>query len=375
MHIHVDSIFPLLENMKSHQASDLHLKAGLPPYYRVNGALRKIDADAVDGEGIFQMLLPIIPSRRRTEYEQRGDLDFAFQLPDGDRFRINAFRCCDQMNAAIRRVKAEIPTYESLHLPTIYNELIERTHEGLIIVCGVTGSGKSTTLAAMLEHINAERSVNIVTIEDPVEYVFRPHKAIISQREIGIDIPDYAEGLRYIVRQDPNVIFIGEMRDRNTMLAAIQAAETGHLVFGSLHTADTMQAFARILEFFPKAEHDFIRGSLSNSLVAILAQRLLPGAQPEVPRVPATEVLLNSPTARDLVRQGRDEDIPELISSSEGEGMHNFTRSLANLVQSELVFRDTAMKYAPNRDALASMLRGIKTTAQTMIHRVRGGGT
>ena len=372
MHIHVDSILPLLENMKAHGASDLHLKVGLPPYYRINGTLRKIDADMLDGETIFRMLLPIIPNRRKAQYEQHGDLDFACQLPDGgDRFRVNAFRCCDQMNAAIRRVKGEIPTYESLHLPAIYEQLIARTHEGLIIVCGVTGSGKSTTMAAMLEHINSERGVNIVTIEDPVEYIFKSHKAIISQREIGIDIPDYADALKYIVRQDPNVIFIGEMRDKNTMLAALQAAETGHLVFGSLHTADTMQAFARILEFFPKSEHDFIRGSLSNSLVAILAQRLLPGCNPEIPRVPATEVLLNGPTTRDVIRQSRDDDIPELISSAEAEGMHGFTRSLCNLVQDELVFRDTAMKFAPNSEALASLLRGIKTTAQTMIHRVR----
>ena len=373
MHIHVEDIVPLLGNMKNHGASDLHLKPGLPPYYRVNGALRKIDADPLDGPTIEQMLLPIIPDRRKSQYQQFGDLDFAYQLPDGDRFRVNAFRACDQMSAAIRRVKAEIPTYETLHLPPIYDQLIARTYEGLIIVCGVTGSGKSTTLAAMLEYINENRTVNLITIEDPVEYRFVPQKSIVSQREIGIDIPDYAEGLKYIVRQDPNVIFIGEMRDRNTMLAAIQAAETGHLVFGSLHTADAMQAFARILEFFPKTEHDFIRGSLANSLVAIMGQRLLPGCNPAVPRVPATEVLLNGPTTKDLIRSSRDEDIPELISSSEGEGMHNFTRSLANLVQQELVFRDTAMKYAPNQEALASLLRGIKTTAQTMIHRVRGG--
>ena len=319
-------------------------------------------------------LAPIIPPRRQAEFEREvGDIDFAISLADGERFRVNSFLAGDKINAAIRRVKAEIPTYESLNLPPIYGQLMERTHEGLIIVCGVTGSGKSTTLAAMLEHINATRAVNVVTIEDPVEYKFKPQKAIISQREIGIDIPDYAEGLKYLVRQDPNVIFIGEMRDKNTMLAALQAAETGHFVFGSLHTADTMQAFARILEFFPKTEHDFIRGSLANSLVAIMGQRLLPGSRADAPRVPATEVLINGPTTKDLIRQSRDSDIPELISASEAEGMHGFTRSLANLVQSELVYRDTAMKYAPNQEALASLLRGIKTTAQTMIHRVRAG--
>lgn len=374
MHAQISDIIPLLQNMRHHGASDLHLKAGFPPYYRVNGALRKLDADSLPGDAIQKLLHPIIPVRRKDDYDQHGDLDFAFQLPDGDRFRINAFRAGDQMNAAIRRVKGEIPTYESLHLPPIYEQVIGRTHEGLIIICGVTGSGKSTSLAAMVEHINSTRSVNVVTIEDPVEYIFRPKKAIVSQREIGIDIPDYAEGLKYLVRQDPNVIFIGEMRDKGTMMAALQAAETGHLVFGSLHSADTQQAFARILEFFQKSEHDFVRGSLSNSLIAILGQRLLPGCKPDIPLVPATEVLLNGPTTRDLIRQSRESDIPELISSSEGEGMHSYTQSLARLVQEELVFKDTAMKYAPNAEALASLLRGIKTAAQTMIHRVRAAG-
>ena len=264
--------------------------------------------------------------------------------------------------------------YEDLHLPPVYGELIEKAREGIIIVSGVTGSGKSTTLAAMIEHINESRRENIVTIEDPIEYLFRPQKSIISQREIGIDIATYADGLKYVVRQDPDVIFIGEMRDKFTMTAALQAAETGHLVFGSLHTADCMQAFARILEFFPRTEHEFIRGSMSNCLRAICAQRLLPGCQESAPLVPATEVLLNSPTCRELIRKEQDDDIPSLISSSEKEGMHTFTTSLAKLVDKELIFRDTAMKYAPNPDALASLLRGITSQAQTLVHRVRGTG-
>jgi twitching motility protein PilT len=368
------SITTLLGAMKKYAASDLHLKPGLPPYYRVGRQLRSLHTPPLSGEEIEQAMAALIPPTRRHVYDETGDLDFSMELPDGDRFRVNVFRAGYKMNAAVRRVNSEIPTYEQLHLPPVYHEVVEKAHEGIVIVCGVTGSGKSTTLAAMVQHINRTRRQNIVTIEDPIEYLFRPDKCIVSQREIGIDIPSYDEGLKYVVRQDPDVIFIGEMRDKFTMTAALQAAETGHMVFGSLHTADTMQAFTRILEFFPHTEHDFIRSSLANSLQAICAQRLLPGCQEEIPLVPATEVLINNSTCREVIRKGQDRDIPGLIESSTKEGMHSFTISLARLVEEELVRRDEAMKYAPNADALASQFRGIKAQAQTMVQRVRGGG-
>ncbi|MEE8169612.1 MAG: PilT/PilU family type 4a pilus ATPase [Phycisphaerae bacterium] len=371
MHVHVSDIRPLLENMKKFDASDLHLKVGLPPFFRVHGALRKIDADPLDADTIQQLMTSIIPPRKRADFEQHGNLDFSYQLEDGDRFRVCVFRCADQMHAAVRRVTGEIPAFDSLHLPDQYRDLAERTNEGLIIVCGITGAGKSTTIASMIDHVNSMRAVNIVTIEDPVEYRFKPDKAIISQREIGIDIPDYEEGLKFAVRQDPDVIFIGEMRDRQTMLAGIQAAETGHLVFSTLHSADTAQAFSRILEFFEKQDHAFIRNALANSLVAILAQRLLAGADAKTPRVPATEILLNTPTLRDLIRKGRDQEIPALINASADAGMHNMTQSLAKLVLDGMVFHDEAMKHAPNRDALAGLLRGIQSGGGGM---VRGHG-
>lgn len=365
------NIQQLLGAMKTHGASDLHLKVGLPPSYRVGGILRAINIPPISGEEIDRIMDPIIPKGRREFYEQYGDLDFSCELPDGDRFRVNIFRAGGKMNAAIRRVNSRIPTFEELLLPPIYRKLVENTNEGIIIVCGVTGSGKSTTLASMIEHLNESRHDNIVTIEDPIEYLFRPKKSIISQREIGIDIPDYAEGLKYVVRQDPDTLFIGEMRDKFTMTAAMQAAETGHLVFGSLHSADAMQAFARILEFFPRSEHEFVRGSIANSLRAICAQRLLPGAHEEWPLVPATEVLVNTPTCKELIRKEQDQDIPALIASSEKEGMHSFTSSLAKLVTEDKVFMDTAMQFAPNAEALSSRLRGINTSAGTMVHRTR----
>jgi twitching motility protein PilT len=360
--------------MKGLGASDLHLKAGMPPVYRVERRLRPANQSPLTGDEVTELLTPIIPSGRRQTYEERGDLDFSTDLPDGDRFRVNIFRCGNRMCAAVRRVNSEIPTYEELHLPPIYRQLVERASEGLILVTGVTGSGKSTTLATSIENINQTRRVHVVTIEDPVEFLFRPKKAIVSQREIGIDIPDNDEALRFIVRQDPDVILIGEMRDKDTMTAALQAAETGHLVFASLHSADTMQAFTRILEFFPSNEHSFVRSALANSLQAICAQRLLPGCRDDIPLIPATEVLINTPTCRDLIRKGQDEGIPALISSSEKEGMHSFTASLARLVQEEFVFLDTALKYAPNPEALKSIMRGITSQTQTMVTRIRGSG-
>ncbi|MCK6455676.1 MAG: PilT/PilU family type 4a pilus ATPase [Phycisphaerae bacterium] len=364
------NIYTLLASMAQYLASDLHLKAGFPPYYRIGGELKKIDLPALSGDEIDKLLTPIIPAARRAQLDERGDLDFSAQTPDGQRYRFNVFRAGSQLNAAVRRVRSEIPSFEELHLPPIYAQTIAKTYEGLILVCGITGSGKSTTLARMIEEINQHRPDHIVTIEDPVEFVFRPRKAIISQREIGIDIADYNHGLKYIVRQDPDVIFIGEMRDHYTMSAALQAAETGHLVFGSLHTADAAQAFGRILEFFTREEHSFIRGALANSLRGIFAQRLLPGTDPvKLPLVPATEVLLNNSTMREMVRREQDAELPNLIAASEKEGMHSFTTSLARLVQEGMVFRDTAMAAAPNPDALASMLRGIRTSTGGVLGR------
>ncbi len=372
-----DTILPLLEAMKALHASDLHLKTGVPPVFRINGKLRRTEMPTivVNSRYIETIIQQIMPERRREDFERRGALDFAFTLPDGDRFRVNVARSCDQMHAAIRRVNAEIPSFEALHLPPVYARIADETHEGLVIVCGVTGCGKSTTLAAMIDHINETKYDNIISIEDPIEYVFKPKKSIISQREIGLDCDTFADALRSAVRQDPDVLFIGELRDRETMLAALQAAETGHLVFCTLHTADTMQSLARILEFFPPDQHGFIRSSLANGLKAIMAQRLLPALDPAVRRVPATEVLLGDPTVKEKIREGADTDLPEIVNGSTSVGMRSFTMSLAELVETDLVYTDTAMEFAPNREQLIGALRGIKTSAQTLVHRVKRTGT
>ena len=367
-----DACVKLLAAMTQLEASDLHLKVGYPPYYRVGGHLRKIDMPPIpDSEYIERMLEDLVPPSRRHEYDERGDLDFSAVGTTGDRYRINVFRSMGDMHSAIRRVQSKIPSFTELTLPPVYERIAKETMEGLILVSGVTGCGKSSTLAAMLQHINETRSMHIITIEDPIEYVFSPVKSIVSQREIGIDIPNYAEALRYIVRQDPDAIFIGEMRDRDTMLAAIQSAETGHLVLGSLHVSDVAQSFARILEFFPREDHAFIRSSLANSLKAIMCQRLLPGIEPGS-RYPATEVLLCNSVVKDKILHEEDQDLPAIIAQCEEEGMRSFTVSLTEMVEKELVHFDTAMDYAPSREALKSAVKGIKTATQSLVGRVRG---
>lgn len=374
------NIKKLLSAMGRLDASDLHIKVGIPPTYRIGGALKPIDADPVSEDEADHLLDPLLSDVQKKRFDETGDLDFAWHIEDsdgaggGDRFRINMLRSGNHTHAAIRRVKAEIPSYNDLHLPPVYSKIVHREREGLILVVGVTGSGKSSTLAAMLDEVNATRDENIITIEDPVEYRFVPKRSIISQREIGIDVVDFHEALRHVVRQDPDVIFIGEMRDQETVLSAIQAAETGHLVFATLHTADTMGAFGRMLEFFPQEERSFVRNSLASTLKAICAQRLVPANAETVGTkvVPAVEVLLTSPTVRELIRDERDSDLPSIVASSREEGMVTFTQYLAGLVEKEWVDMHTAQEFAPNRDMLNSILKGVEVKAASLVGRIKG---
>lgn len=361
----------LLLKMKEVQASDLHIKVGSPPVLRLASSLQRVDVPALDAAGTEQLLSPIINELNRARLEQEGGVDFSHLEGERERFRCSVFKSGGGLHAAIRRVNPTIPDFRDLHLPPVYEKVAMGTHEGLVIICGVTGSGKSSTLAAMLDHINETRACNIITIEDPVEYLFLPKHSFISQREIGIDVPDFPHALRAAVRQDPDVIMIGELRDRETMLAGIQAAETGHLVFCTLHTADTMQAFSRILEFFPAKDHGFIRSSLAIGLKAVMGQRLLPSVKQGVPRVPATEVLLNNVTVADKIREGEDEDLPAIMAGSREDGMHSFTMSLARLVEENYVDLRTAERYAPNAEALRAKVRGIDVKADVLVSKKR----
>lgn len=372
------NIKKLLGAMRRLDASDLHVKVGVTPTYRIGGLLRSIEGDPVGEDEADHLLDPLLSETQQALFAETGNLDFAwhFEHPDGttDRFRINMLRSGNHTHAAIRRVKGVIPSYEDLRLPPVYSQIVEREREGLVLVVGVTGSGKSSTLAAMVDHVNQTRAENIITVEDPVEYRFEPKLSIISQREIGIDVKDFHTALRYVVRQDPNVILVGEMRDQETVLSAIQAAETGHLVFATLHTGDTMGAFGRMLEFFPQEERSFIRGSLAGTLKAICAQRLIPSNADVTGNkvVPACEVLLSTPTVKELIRDERDNDLPAVVANSKSEGMQSFTMALAELVEKEWIEMHTAEEFAPNRDALKSMLKGVQVKAGTLVGRIKG---
>ncbi len=366
------TISRLLQKMAEVEASDLHIKIGCPPVIRIASRLHRIDAPPLSPADTEKLLMPIVPEHMRDQLKERGGVDFSHHESPEQRFRCSVFHAGGALHAAIRRVNPKIPDFKSLNLPPIYERVADRTHEGLIVICGVTGSGKSSTLAAMIDHINTRRAANIITIEDPVEYLFKPKQSYISQREVGVDVPDFPTALRAAVRQDPNVLMIGEMRDRETMLAGIQAAETGHLVFATLHTADTMQAFSRILEFFPTKDHAFIRSSLAIGLRAVMAQRLLPSVKPGVGSVPATEVLLNNVTVADRIRDGGDEDLHAIMAGSIEEGMHNFTMSLSRLVEEDFIDVKTAERYAPNAEALRAAVRGIKVKADVLVSRATG---
>ncbi len=361
----------LLAFLTTHEASDLHIKVGYPPYVRIGGHLRKTQLPPIESTDLVQaMLAPLVPLSRWPEFQEHGSIDFSAAIDTGDRYRINIYRSRGDIHVAVRRVQAKILDFNGLNLPDIYREAITHINEGLILVCGVTGSGKSSTLAAMVEYINQNRSLHIITIEDPIEFAFHGKKSIISQREIGLDVPNFKDALRVVVRQDPDCILIGELRDRETMLAAIQAAETGHLVFGSLHCADAQLSFARILEFFDRSEHGFIRSSLSNSLKAIMCQRLLPGIQ-EGERYPATEVLMINAIARDKILHEEDEDLSAILHQCRDEGMRDYTHSLVELVNQNRILRTVAMDHAPNRESLAAALKGIDTSSGSILSRVR----
>jgi len=359
----------LLAGMTQFDASDLHVKVGYSPYYRIAGNLRKLDMPPFpDTAYVEEMFADLLPESKAKELVDKGAVDFSTRGGTGDRYRINVYRATGDVHASVRRVRSKIPNFEDLNLPEIYLKTCANTMDGLVLISGVTGSGKSSTLAAMIEHINQIRSLHIVTIEDPIEYVFSPKKSIVAQREIGVDVPTYHEALRYVVRQDPDCILIGEMRDKETMTAALQSAETGHLVLGSLHVADAQQTFARILEFFPREEHAFVRSSMANSLRAIMCQRLIPGIEAGK-QFPATEVLLRNSVVRDKIIHEEDDAIPAIIAQCEQEGMRSFTTSLCELIETEKVHYDTAMDYAPSREALASAVKGIKAAAVSLVGR------
>jgi twitching motility protein PilT len=345
-------------------ASDLHVKSGQPPRLRIDGELRKVDREPVPSELFEARVFSLLDEKERRRLLVEGSVDLAYELGD-IRFRINVYRQESGISAAARVVPRQIPSFADLHLPPIVAK-VAGIEQGLILVSGVTGSGKSTTIAAMLEHINNIRHKHIVTIEDPIEFLYTSKKCLIDQRELGINVPDYALALRALLREDPDIILIGEMRDADTFRAALRAADTGHLVFGTVHAANTSQTIGRVVGLFDEAEKPSIRESLVFSLRAIISQKLLRSSAEGVHRVPAVEVLISTPIVRELIERSRDIELADVVRTGD-EGMTSFTESLYSLFHDKLIDEETGCQAAPNRQEFEMRLAGIKPSTRAIV--------
>jgi twitching motility protein PilT len=347
-------------------ASDVHLKVGQVPKMRIRGALKNTTGEVMTKERMEQLVFEIMSAAQKEYFMKNGALDFAHEVTDVDRFRVNVFRQRGLISMAARRITATIPPFESLHLPPII-EKIAQTHEGLVLVTGPTGSGKTTTIASMIDYIATNYACHIVTIEDPIEYLYKDKKAIVSQREIGIDVPDFEDALRSLMRQDPDIVLVGEMRDNETITAAMRAAETGHMVFGTLHSANASQTIQRLLDLFPQEERELARQTFALTCKAVISQQLLPSIKEGVGRIPAVEVLIANPIVKKLISEGREADLPSVMRSCVNEGMQDFTESICQLVNKEYIDLKVAKEYAPNKEELAMALKGIRSAASGIL--------
>jgi twitching motility protein PilT len=336
-------IIGLLEETVRKGASDLHLLEGLPPTLRVDGDLLPLGAKPLTSADLYSFLDQLLPEDRKNRFLKEKELDFAYEFKGRARFRINLYVQRGSIAFAIRFIPYEIPKLEDLNLPPVLKELTRR-QSGLILVTGPTGSGKSTTLASMINLINEERSLHVVTIEDPIEYVYTPRRCVISQREVGEDTHSFGNALKHVLRQDPDVILIGEMRDLETMQAAITAAETGHLVFSTLHTTSAPQTVDRIIDVFPPHQQSQIRSQLSITLEAVITQRLLKRAGGG--RVPACEILIATPALRNLIREGKTHQIYSLMELGREYGMQTMEDALNDLLRKRQITREEASSVA-----------------------------
>ncbi|NUM52801.1 MAG: PilT/PilU family type 4a pilus ATPase [Candidatus Hydrogenedentes bacterium] len=354
----------LLQRAIDKDASDVHIKSDGPPYFRIDGDLipRKRELSAVEVQTILDQILT--PTQKDV-LERQGEVDLALDHPKLGRFRVNVFHQRGTNSIVMRRIKSVIPSFEELHLPPAI-ERLTRLHRGLVLFTGTTGSGKSTSLAAIIDYINERRKCHVVTIEDPIEYTHRDKLSVVNQREIHIDTTSFSTALRAVMRQDPDVILVGEMRDLDTFQAAISATETGHLVFTTLHTTNAMQTVDRIVDLFPTNQQDQVRSQLSMNLKAIVCQRLLPRATGGG-RVPACEILFVSPGVQKLIKENRLDKIPTAIQQGREDGSQSFNDSLFALIKAKLITLDCAMEVSDNPAQLNLMMQGI-----TLAH-MRGG--
>ncbi|SNR86394.1 twitching motility protein PilT [Anaerovirgula multivorans] len=341
-------IIELLTKAVEEKASDLHLTVASPPIIRVNGKLIKMNEIKLMPEDTKNMVQQMMTSDQMLQLKEKGELDFSYSNPGLGRFRVNAYKQRGSYSMALRVVTFRVPTIEELHLPQIITELSKK-QRGLILVTGPTGSGKSTTLAAMINYMNENRTEHVLTLEDPIEYLHKHNKSVVNQREIGNDSYSFANGLRAALRQDPDVILVGEMRDLETISIAITAAETGHLVLSTLHTIGAAKTIDRIIDVFPSHQQQQIKIQLSSVLEGVISQQLLPKADGSG-RVAAFEIMVTNPAIRNLIREGKTHQMQTVIQTGGKLGMQTMDASLMSLCQNRIISRETLEKYAVDVD-------------------------
>ncbi|MDQ3555834.1 MAG: PilT/PilU family type 4a pilus ATPase [Gemmatimonadota bacterium] len=352
-----------LEEMVRLGASDLHLKSGRAPVLRVHGELRDSSLAPLRPDDLRRCADQILSARQREAFAEKKEIDFAIGVQGLGRFRTNIFQQRGTLGFSFRAIPFEVPSLEELELPEVLQQ-VAVAPRGLVLVTGVTGSGKSTTLASMLRFMNEQRAVNIVTVEDPIEFLHRDGRSIISQREVGTDTHSFHDALRHVLRQDPDVIMLGEIRDRSSMETALKAADTGHLVLSTLHTTDAAQTIGRVISFFPPHQHAEIRGMLAMALRAIVSLRLIPRSDGRG-RVPAAEILVNTAAIAEMIRQGdQAQSIPELIADGQAQyGMQTFDQSLMALYRRGMISFEWAMHYASNPSEFQLRVSGVESVA------------
>ncbi|MHC4557252.1 MAG: type IV pilus twitching motility protein PilT [Planctomycetota bacterium] len=350
----MEDIKTILKDVIDNSASDLHINVGMPPILRRNTELIELDFSPVSNEDAREMVLSMIGPDRFKKFEEKKDLDFSTCLDDGHRFRVNAHYQRDTIAISFRVIPNQIPVLEDLHLPPIVKELADLPR-GLVLVTGHTGSGKSTTLAAMVDLINTKYKKRIITMEDPIEYMIENKSSMVEQREIGSDCTEFASGLKHALRQDPDIIMVGEMRDLETTGSTITAAETGHLVFSTLHTINASQTIERIIDIYPAAQQNQIRTMLANTLQAVVSQTLFRRVD-EPGMVPCTEILLCTSAVRNCIRENRIYEIPNVIETSRRLGMQNLDNSIADMYFKGYIDREESIMRASNPAKMEEIL-------------------
>ncbi len=364
----MESFVKLLKNMYANEASDLHIKFGRKPIYRIKGEL--VDAsDIYDKEitleDIDHVLSRLMTPGQNEEFKKYKEADFAYDDPEVGRFRVNVFIQRGYTGIVFRRIQAAVPTIEELNLPAALKK-ISLFNDGLVLVTGPTGCGKSTTLAAMIETINKSLVKHIVTVEDPIEYLYKDDKCIINQREVGIDTISFSNALKHVLREDPDVILVGEMRDIDTFQAGINASETGHLVFGTLHTIDTLTTITRMLDFFPSSQHEQIRKVIGHHLRATVCQKLVPRKDKQG-MVPVCEIMVVSSMISKLIQENKLNKLYAAMASDKEAGMQTFNQHLLSLIQDDIIEPETAYSVSPSPHTLEMNLRGIFLDEDTKI--------